>query len=72
MPPRPPELLGEVGQLLAKGKVLKCKVRAAMDAGTQGSKKSQDQGNHSAMMNDGERSRPSMVAAVAVIPTDEK
>jgi hypothetical protein len=43
----------QVGQLLAKGKVLKCKVRAGPEGGTQGSEEAQDQGSHRVMMHDG-------------------
>jgi len=49
---------------LAKGKVFQCKVRAGTEGGTQGSEEAQDQGNHRAMMHDGELSRPALAGPV--------
>jgi putative transposase len=52
---------------LAKGKVLECKVRAGAESGTQGSKESQDQGNHRAMMHDGAPIAPSSCSLIATV-----
>jgi hypothetical protein len=52
----------QVGQLLAKGKVLKRKVRARAEGRAQGSKEAQDQGNHRAMMHNGGRVAANMAA----------
>jgi hypothetical protein len=54
----------QVGQLLAKGKVLECKVRAGTEGGTKGSEEAEDQGNHRPMMHDG---RPIVAHGCSVI-----
>src|SRR5450631_177954 len=48
----------QVGQLLAKGKVLESKVRAGTENGTQRSEEAQERGNHRAIMHDRVPSRP--------------